>query len=460
MWLETEKREGGKIMLPLVAVPGFVHEYARQFEDLFSPALMQHFERYLTGLYVCERRNAQVINNAFVIEVKDQSSLNRFLTEYEWSAEAVNERRLALLRQDPHTAPRRRGVLILDDTFNEKSGKHFEQIARLYIPSEEHYGLAHNLVTLHYADEVCDYPLELALYEQMDVEEAVRLLVAHGGRFKPEVLARKKSDSDRRRYLGPKLRQIPALAQRYPTKIQLACRLVDWAVARGWTQPFVFDSWFTCKELCQHITRYQRDWIGTVHEDEGIYWRGHWHGLGEWMKSRDEREFEEVRFRYEGDWETYWAGSWVAQIGKLGRVRLVASYQQKDRGDTPKLYVSGKLTWEKKHILQRRRRRWTIETAYEDVKGPFGFDEYEVRDIEAIQRHWYLVFAAYSASRQATAQGRFGEWVQDRLRTIGDVCRQVQGEALAALIGFCVSHVAQGGQLEPLLHRVLGHLAK
>jgi len=50
MWLETEKREGGKIMLPLVAVPGFVHEYARQFEDLFSPALMQHFERYLTGL--------------------------------------------------------------------------------------------------------------------------------------------------------------------------------------------------------------------------------------------------------------------------------------------------------------------------------------------------------------------------------------------------------------------------
>lgn len=53
-------------MLPLVEVPRFVHEYAANFQDLFSSALMQHFERYLAGLYVCERRNAQVINSIVV----------------------------------------------------------------------------------------------------------------------------------------------------------------------------------------------------------------------------------------------------------------------------------------------------------------------------------------------------------------------------------------------------------
>ena len=447
-------------MLPLVSVPEFVHSYALEYEDLFSPALLEHFERYLAGLYVCERRNAQTINDAFVVKVKDQSSLNRFLTEYRWSTEQINERRLQLLRAGGQTAPRRSGVLLIDDTFNEKFGEHFEKVGEFYLPAEEHYGWAHNLVTLHYADAVCDYPLELALYEQMDVEQAAALLRAHGGKFKEEVLARKQRESDRRRYLGPKLRAVPALAEVYPTKIQLACRLVDWAVAHGLRQPFVFDRWYTCKELCQHITLSGRDWIGTTDAAEGIYWRGKWHSLGEWVAARPDQEFGAVRFAYRGEWERYWAGSWVALVGKLGRVRLVASYQEKDRSDNPKFYVTGKLTWECKHILQQRRRRWAVETAYEDVKGPLGFDEYEVRDSEAIKRHWYLVFCAYSASRAATAQGRFGKWVNDRLRTVGDVRRQVRGEALAALISFCVTHMGEGGNLEPLLHRVLGHLAR
>lgn len=200
-----------------------------------------------------------------------------------------------------------------------------------------------------------------------------------------------------------------------------------------------------------------------MNADEGIYWGGKWQEVGEWVKGRSKEEFEQVRFKYGEGEESSWAGSWVAQIGKLGKVRLVASYQsEKEREDEkePQFHVASRLIWEKKHILERPRRRWTIETAYEDEKGPLGFDEYEVRDIEAIKRHWYLVFAAYSASKAATAHGRFGRWVNDHLRTVGDVCRQVQGEALAALIGFCVTEAAQGRQMEMVLKRVLSHLAQ
>jgi hypothetical protein len=82
-----------------------------------------------------------------------------------------------------------------------------------------------------------------------------------------------------------------------------------------------------------------------------------------------------------------------------------------------------------------------------------------VRDREAIKRHWYLVYCAYCASRAATAHGRLGKWVNDHLRRVGDVCRQVQGEALAALIAFCVTQMSQGGSREGLLQRVLGHLS-
>jgi hypothetical protein len=446
-------------MLPLVKIPEFVKTYSKGYEGLFSPALMAHFERYLTGLHICERRNVESINNAFVIEVKDPSSLNRFLTEYKWSTAEVNQRRLKILQADEKTAGKRSGVLILDDTFNEKFGEHFEEIGKYYLPSKKYYGLAHNLVTLHYADAVCDYPLELALYEQLNIAQALSDLIKAGAKLRWEIIERKQRDSDLRRYLGIQLGKIPELADKYPTKIRLACRLVDWAVANGWRQVIVFDSYFTCKELCQHIQAHQLDWIGTVDESDGIYWQGKWQSIGDWLAGRDNKEFEEVKFNYHGEQQSYWAGSWVAQIGKLGRVRLVASYKEQDRSDKPKLYVTNKLIWEKKHILERRRRRWTIETAYEDVKGPLGFDEYEVRDIEAIKRHWYLVFVAYSASRQATAQGQFGKWIDDRLKTIGDVCRQVKGEALAALISFCLAEVAKNSNgVDALLHRVLSHL--
>ena len=110
------------------------------------------------------------------------------------------------------------------------------------------------------------------------------------------------------------------------------------------------------------------------------------------------------------------------------------------------------------YLLGRRQLRWPVETGYEDTKGPLGFDTYELRDEEGIRRHWTLVFAAYSAARQATAQGRWGNWLKARLQTIGDVTRQVQGEALAALIYFAISEMAQGRSARSIVDQLVSHL--
>jgi SRSO17 transposase len=107
-------------MLPLVEIPPTIKKYAEGYQDLLSPEQYEHVKRYLTGLFVSENKTIQVINGSFVVEVKNQSSLNRFLTEYPWSATAVNERRLELLRQDPATTPKKHAVLIVDDTHNEE----------------------------------------------------------------------------------------------------------------------------------------------------------------------------------------------------------------------------------------------------------------------------------------------------------------------------------------------------
>ena len=154
-------------MLPLVEIPPFVNKYAEGYQDVFSPEQFEHCKRYLTGLFVSENKTIPAINGAFVVQVKNQSSLNRFFTAYPWSATVVNARRLALLCQDSATVPKRHAVLIIDDTNNEKYGEHFPLLGQWYIPSAKRYGLSHHVVTIHYADRQVDYPLELRWYEQI-----------------------------------------------------------------------------------------------------------------------------------------------------------------------------------------------------------------------------------------------------------------------------------------------------
>lgn len=451
-------------MLPLVEIPPFVMKYAQDYQDLFSPEQFQHFKRYLTGLLALENKTIQAINGAFVVETKNQSSLNRFLTEYRWSACAVNQRRLQLLSQDRATKPKRHSVLIIDDTHNEKYGDHFPLLGKWYISSAHRFGLSHNVVTLHYADRQVDYPLELRWYEQMDVEKTVQWIQEHQIKYRPDVLARKKKESQKRKYLAAILKrvgqehtdwQIP-----YPSKMDLACELIDWAFERGYRSPIVFDSWYTCRQVCEHIANKKMIYVGTLDQDEAVYYKGKWVSVKQWYEGLKPQDFQEVRLRHRKHQELrkYWAAAQTRQVGQLGRVRLVASHQEEDRADEARFYVTNYLQWELSYLLGRRCLRWPIETSYEETKGPLGFNAYELRDEEGIRRHWTLVFAAYSAARQATAQGRWGNWLKAVLETVGDVKRQVQGEALAALIYFAFAQMSQGRSTEAIVEQLVRHL--
>jgi len=451
-------------MLPLVEIPPTVNKYAQGYKDLFSPDQFEHFKRYLTGLFVSDNKTIQAINGAFVVQLKNQSSLNRFFTDYRWSAAAVNLRRLHLLHQDPATTPKKHAVLIIDDTHNEKYGEHFPLLGKWFIPSAKRYGLSHNLVTIHYADRKVDYPLELRWYQQMDIEQTLSWINQRGIKYRPEVLDRKKKQSQKRKYLATVLKRAgqdhPDWDVPFPSKLDLACELIDWAVEQGYRYPVVIDSFYTCRQVCQHIAANKMIYVGTVGLDDGVYVKGKWISIKDWHAQLPKEAFQAVRFRYRQreKMEKYWAAASTQQVGQLGRVRLVASHKQEDLSDEPRFYVCNYLQWELSYLLGRRALRWPVETSYEDTKGPLGFAAYELRDEEGIRRHWTLVFAAYSAARQANAQGRWGNWLKATLGTIGEVSRQVQGEALAALIYFAITEMAQGRSATAVVELLVRHL--
>ncbi len=451
-------------MLPLVEIPPTVKKFAANYEDLFSPEQFAHFQRYLAGLFVSDNKTIQAINGLFVVETRDQSSLNRFFTEYKWSATDVNERRLQLLRDDPATTPKKHAVLIVDDTHNEKYGKHFPLLGKWFIPSAKRYGLSHNVVTIHYADRKVDYPLELRWYQQMDVAATVAWIEEHRLSYRAEVLARQKKESKQRVYLGKILKRArqehPDWEIPFPTKLDLACELIDQVVEKGYRYPVVMDSWFTCEQVCGHITGKNMSYVGTVQPGDLVRDRADWITVKAWYEKFPAEAFAPVRFRYREreTREKYYAVAETREVEQLGRVRLVASHKEKDRADEPRFYVCNELHWDLSYLLGRRQLRWPVETSYEDTKGPLGFDTYELRDEEGIRRHWTLVFAAYSAARQANAHGCWGNWLKAKLRTVGDVTRQTQSEALAALITFAMAEMAAGRETRSIVEQLVSHL--
>ena len=171
---------GGSAMIPLIEVPDIVSHYAPFFESIFSPEAFHQFQRYISGLIVSENKTVDGINRIFVIDTRNQSSLNRLLQESPFSVAQINEARLALLASLPGTAMKGKGVLSVDDTLLSHYGKDFEKIVPLFDSAKGCYVYAHNLVNIHYSDDQTDYPVRFQLWEPADLEQIEAGLKAAG----------------------------------------------------------------------------------------------------------------------------------------------------------------------------------------------------------------------------------------------------------------------------------------
>ena len=97
---------------------------------------------------------------------------------------------------------------------------------------------------------------------------------------------------------------------------------------------------------------------------------------------------------------------------------------------------------------------YNIETFYQAGKGHLGLDEYRMRNAEAIQKHWCLVFVAYSFVHldclpPSPMQGSLP------IKTIGEACRQ-QAQALMQAVILYAHERLQLGQSQRVNRRTGG----
>jgi hypothetical protein len=468
-------------MLPLVEFPELVQHYAPFFQEVFSADALIEFERYISGLIVSENKTVDGINRLYIHESRNQSSLNRLLSESPYALETLNQARLELLASLPGTQMKPKGVFSVDDTLLTHYGQDFEQIAKLWDHVSGSYVWAHDLVTIHYSDDETDYPVMFQLWEPVNLEKLEQGLRAAQMPIKASKEALKETDPQKWRgyLLGVWQRRQeghPEIRELYDSKLIIVQKLLEhWVAAHPEEQrPVTFDNWFTQPAFCRFLDQTLKlPYVGTLAESDQVNLKTGRETLKAFAKRLKEEHlqalqqqgqsvFHKITIPYKGEQETYYSYCHSHQIHNFGKQRLVINYRQADLSDNPTFFISNRLFWHAQGITRIRRHRWPVEVYHEEGKAE-GLDQYQLRGFRAIQRHVALVAVVYSMLRAAQHDPVLRERLQQQLKVKLEggptVWRRAsQAQVLWCLALFISAGLAQGQSLQqtmsPLIRAV------
>ena len=400
------------MQLPIVKALPIVEAHSAGFEKLFTNTNQyEHFKNYLTGLIILDNKSLANISRC-ILASADKTNLSRFFSEADWNEIKLNIERIAYMLEqtEKQRLSAKRSVVALDDTLCEHVGSLFEYVDRHYNHGDGRYPLAHNLVTSHYVSGAVRFPLDWRLYRRYDEftqwEEYVE-------KYYPgvEIPQKSKARNKFKKQVEPTLLSDPkfkALHDQFQTKITLATELVRAAVAQQ--VPFetvLFDGWYLAPELVAVLAEYNKNWISLLKLNRNI--------LTQNLIIRDDQgqviSFDKPKIKVQDliplipkaafkavqiEQQTYYCFTKNVRIPSLGKVRIVISFNNPDLEGTCAVLITNHLSWGAKKIIQTYLLRWPIETFYQDAKQNLGLNDYRMRQSHAIQKHWSLVFVAYS----------------------------------------------------------------
>lgn len=340
--------------------------------------------RYVTGLIASGNKTIAGISSMFMKQ--SIRSMNRLMTEYPWDTGKINMERLEELQKHNETRWSKYGIIIIDDTIMEKTGKDIPYVGKLYDHSEGRFVNGHCIVSTHYADDKTSYAIDYRLY------------------------VKKGNDG-------------------FKTKIELARELVEQYRFIP-AQTVVWDTWYTCKEMVEHIEGMNKFWIGACRSNVLVKVNRKYVTVGEWANSIDSSKFHEVEVN-ERKFKVYNKHLYIKSLGCFKRMIVSIADNGKDR-----IYLLTNRSDHVKKIIADYMLRWKIENFHKDAKQHLGLGKVQVRNIEGIKKHWYLVFLAHSLLRLGVSESSFGRTL---IRSIGKKAKSVCLELLEGFISWIVS---------------------
>lgn len=372
--------------------PEPLEAYARHFDALFGKSNQRdEFRRYLEGLLLPTERHKTLTGLANTeplvgAQLPRAQKLQWFLSESNWEEREVQAERLALLREDPATAPDGDGVLVIDETGDRKDGHKTAHVSRQYLANLGKIDNGVVSVTSLWADERVYYPLEVEPYT-------------------PEgYFAKGKNDPKFRTKLKIALELVKqAIEEHFPFRAMVADSFYgeDRGLKRGLRElkvPYVMalkpsHAWYHPEEVAGTLqdVAHEAGWANAEQP-------------GKWV--RITRTFRD------GNTQDWWAVEIVAgPYGPDKKERaIVTTTDPKTLPDLSTWYLVTNLPAPTQRlgdqplfppasleeIIRLYGLRMWVEQSYKHVKHALGWSQYQVRSDKAIRRHWQLVCCAFS----------------------------------------------------------------
>jgi hypothetical protein len=394
----------------IVEFPRIVRDAVERLAHLLpNEPQRRHLAEYLTGLIVAKNKSVSGINAEFV-DTTDQSCLNRFVTTADWNPRRLNAERLAMLQEDPETRFSDRGVIAIDDVLIDHDGKLIEDVGWFWDHVEQRHKIAHDYL---FANYVCPsgkhYSLEFRRFKKREQCEATdEAFEDHGVLFR---------------------------------------QLVDWVCERDIPGDFTFDSYFSSAANLNHIHQQKnsqgesRAYVGDLKTNRKLEVRGKCVRVDELAAEIPREKRRELR---RGDYRQWYYTTTVRIPQVKHPVRIVLIWRNRRDQQLAKVLIANRTRWEVNRILKTYRYRWTgTETFHRDGKQELGMGACQLRSGQGQTRHMHLVMLAYTILMRELKHSRAKEWAKGRLTTIGQACRAVADETLAATLRWAMTEITE-----------------
>jgi hypothetical protein len=312
-----------------------------QLASLGTPTLTALITLVVTGLILLDTRPTQTRLARF-LPARCHDALNRLTREMPLSSRALMALLLAFAKRLG-----RDGYLILDDVIVEKArAKQLRWAARIYSFKEKRSVWGFQIIVLLWcsSDRQWRIPLGFRLW-------------------RPKRSCRK---------------------ARYQTKLQLAEQLVIAVVRSGLPINYIVgDTHYTAGWFTKRLARLGLEWQGTLDPKTHVVWRG---------KQQSVRDLAvQLKLKWRGHLGVR-ASALRVYAPKYGHIRVVVV---KNRHGNWEYLVTNALHADLTTIVERKRRRWSIETVFRDSKQFANLEACQCRVDQALVRHVALVFLTF-----------------------------------------------------------------
>lgn len=445
-------------MVPLVRVPDTIANGMKGYRGVFCrEAGFEHVSRYVSGLLLSENKTLQGIHAQQVYlegEASSRRAMQAAVFEAGWDSEELMQQHRLQVGQ--RHQGRGREVISLDWTLSHhETGKHIYGVKRSYDYVNHCMSCFQTVVTAVIANpqHIDGIAVEVQLPDFSEAERGYLQMTAQPSYEQMEAVMQ--------RLLELLHHQKNRLA--YRKRTEMVVEIVRQIEAEGHfpKADYAFDNGVLTLELTQLIETSGKHWVSEIECSRLVLWNGQWcrvDSVETQLRTDHPESFRPLQVRCRnGEVKQCWAFTKTIRLKRYGRKRLVIVHERADLSDMPRFLLTDALHWESARVIQTWSYRWACEIFHEFCKQVAGFESAQVRNQEAVKRHFRLSCVAQSLLGQAPCQGKKSERFAfaNAKQTVGQRLYGLSRQAYRQLLLLLHGLFARGQTCEQVLEVIM-----